>query len=37
MSNDNLRFECQIHYDGIYTDGSLREVADITIKKLHID
>ena len=37
MSNGNLRLECQIDYDGICTEGSLREVADITIKKLHIN
>ena len=37
MNNDNLRVEWQIHYDGIYTEGSLREAANITIKKLHIN
>ena len=29
--------ECQIHYDGITVEGSLRESADVTIKKLHIN
>ena len=35
MNNDNLRVECQIHYDCIGTEGSLREVTDITIIKNH--
>ena len=33
----NLRIECQIHYDGISTKGSLREVTDIATKELHIN
>ena len=37
MSSGNLRVECQIHYDGTSTEGSLAKwVTDITIKKLHI-
>ena len=37
MNSYNLRVKCQIYYDGISTEGSLREVTDITIKKLHIN
>ena len=36
-SNDYLRVECQMHYDGISTEGSLHEVTDVIIKKLHIN
>ena len=37
MNNDNLRVEQRIPYDGICTEGLLREIANITIKKLHIN
>ena len=34
MINDNLQAECQIHYDDINTEGSLREVTDVAIKRI---
>ena len=37
MSHDNLQVQCQIHYDGIDTEGSFHKVPDTQLKKLHIN
>ena len=37
MSHDNLQVQCQIHYDGIDTEGSFHKVPDTQLKKLNIN